>query len=514
MRMADHLIPGVTTVTPHARYYCLHALVATEVQARDLTLPVAQDLLRRAEVALATVSWAHGHGEIGLPRAHGIDALAGWLQAGEVDVAAASRPGRDGYAMSPWGFWNPYVASEVTLGIVAAVKVPTPGERCDTAAVQAGLGELLELARRDRLNVGKLASLGASLCVCAGGQAPDGEWLARLLCAPETPNEVDKRVSSSRAAARRGTIRLLRRVVQTHPVAQFTQDIAPVIAFGDFATDDEVASSLTVTPLWQGVVLRNYAVGAWRRLWSWLVDQVTGLTPAREVADRLADEMPVGTVAQFVDGLPATITADRSLAPAELELRASDTPLPVTELGVLAIGAQRTNELHGRVADAFLGQRGVELGPEWMARRLDEAQAWPLRDFARQLVRDLLGRAQRVALAKARRRPDGSLWLPTRLHERGDLLFRTSREGRGDVGLRLDQLGTVLAGAGLLRFDDDRWASTAAGEVLLDRAEHPTSATRRRHRVPPDPLARGGTPRGPPGRRSTPPLLHCRSGVL
>jgi hypothetical protein len=468
MRMADHLVPGVTTVTPHARYYCLHALVATEVQTQDLTLPAAQDLLRRTEVALATVSWAHQHGEIGLPRAHGIDALAGWLNSGEVDMATASQSGSSGYAESPWGFWNPYVASEVTLGILASGKLPTPGDRCDTAAVQAGLGELLELARRDRLAVDEVASLGATLCVCAGGRAPDGEWLARLLCAPEASNGVDKRVSSSRGATRRGTIRLLRRVVQTHPVAQFTRDIAPVIAFGDFATADEVASRLTVTPLWQGVVLRNYAVGAWRRLWSWLVDQVTGLTPATEVADRFADDLPGGTVAQFLDSLPATMTAAGLLAPAELGLRASDTPLPVTELGVLAIGAQRTNELSGRVADAFLGQRGVELGPEWMARRLNEAQAWPVRDFARQLVRDLLGRAQRVALAKARRRTDGSLWLPTRLHERGGLLFRTSREGRGDVGLRLDQLGTVLAGAGLLRFGDDRWVVTAAGEVLLD----------------------------------------------
>jgi hypothetical protein len=459
----------VTTVTPHARYYCLHALVATEVQARNLTLPAALDLLRRAEVALATVSWAHQHGDVGLPRAHGIDALAGWLHAGEVDLATASQPGSGGYAESPQGFWKPYVASEVTLGILAPGTLPTPGDRCDTAAVRAGLGELLELARRDRLAVDEVANLGETLCVCAGGRAPDGEWLARLLCAPDTSNGADKRVSTSRAARRRGTIRLLRRVVQTHPVTQFTRDIAPVIAFGDFATADEVASGLTVTPRWQGVVLRNYAVGAWRRLWSWLVDQVSGLTPATEVADRLADELPVGTVGQFLDSLPATMTATGSLAPAELELRASDTPLPVTELGVLAIGARRTSELNGRVADAFLGQqRGVELGPEWMARRLDEAQTLALRDFGRQLVRELLGRAQRVALAKARRRADGSLWLPTRLHERGGLLVRTSREGRGDVGLRLDQLGTVLAGAGLLRFDDDRWVVTAAGEVLLD----------------------------------------------
>lgn len=31
MRMADLLVPGVTTVTPHARYYALHGLIAIEV---------------------------------------------------------------------------------------------------------------------------------------------------------------------------------------------------------------------------------------------------------------------------------------------------------------------------------------------------------------------------------------------------------------------------------------------------------------------------------------------------
>ena len=91
----------------------------------------------------------------------------------------------------------------------------------------------------------------------------------------------------------------------------------------------------------------------------------------------------------------------------------------------------------------------------------------PLRDFARMLAADLLVRGQRVALSKARRLPDGILWLPTRLHERGDLLFRTSQEGRGDVGLRLDQLTTVLAGAGVLQRIDGRWRMTQAGEGFL-----------------------------------------------
>lgn len=464
MRMADLLVPGVTTVTPHARYYALHALVATEVAARELTVPVAQDLLRRMEVALAAVSWAHQHGDVGLPRAHGIDALAGQLHAGEVDLAATSQPGKGGYGQNQWGFWPPYVASEVMLGILARDSLPVPAERCDEHAVRGGLGLLLELARQDRLTVADLAELGDTLCVCAGGQAPDGRWLARLLCAPEA----DGTRPRSRASTRRDTVRLLARVVATHRVVDFTRDLIPVLGFGEFATSDDVAATLAATPVWRGVILRNYTVGAWRRLWSWLVEQVDGLMPAAALAARFADSLPDITVAAFVDDLPATMDGAGNPAAAELALRSADAPLPLTELRVLAVAARRADELTGRVLDAFLGQRGVELGPEWMARQLEEAGQQPLRDFARRLTADLLVRAQRVALAKARRRADGSLWLPTRLHERGGRLYRTSREGRGDVGLRLDQLGTVLAGAGVLRFNSTGWEVTAVGEDLLD----------------------------------------------
>ncbi|MCH0566861.1 hypothetical protein [Streptomyces sp. MUM 2J] len=68
----------------------------------------------------------------------------------------------------------------------------------------------------------------------------------------------------------------------------------------------------------------------------------------------------------------------------------------------------------------------------------------------------------------ARRLADGTLWLPTRLHERGGLLYRTSQEGRGDVGLRLDQLGTVLATCGVLHCHDQHWSVTSNGRALVD----------------------------------------------
>src|SRR3954452_11501459 len=74
IRMVDHLVPGVTAVTPHGRYYALHGLIAAEAEVRDLTVRPTQALLRRAEVVMPTVSFApHLQEDIGwLPRAHGI----------------------------------------------------------------------------------------------------------------------------------------------------------------------------------------------------------------------------------------------------------------------------------------------------------------------------------------------------------------------------------------------------------------------------------------------------------
>lgn len=93
--MADLPVPSVTTATPNARYYALHGLIAAEAAARKLTVPQAPDLLRRAEVALAAVSFAHAHESPWLPRAHGTGALAGKLHSGEIDSCQHPRRKRN-----------------------------------------------------------------------------------------------------------------------------------------------------------------------------------------------------------------------------------------------------------------------------------------------------------------------------------------------------------------------------------------------------------------------------------
>ena len=468
MRMAELLVPGVTTVTPHARYYALHGLVALEAERLMLEREQVQDLLRRAEVVVAAVSYFHDHGDdIGLATAHGTDSILTMLRSPQLDMALASKPEKPGYVRNVWGFWGPYAASEVGLRIQVRTSAPEPGEACDETALRAGLRDLLQLAREPVLTADDLRGYG-HLCVCAGAVSADGRWLARLLCGDDRSAESPK----SPDATRRETIRLMTRIIDTHEVSCANWDITPVLAYGDFLSTDRVASDLAVAPVWRGVVLRNYAVGAWRRLWAWLVEQVYQSdfrVRMEDLSDMLAAQMPDCSVAAFLDSLPATSTATGTPRPVERALREqSDDSIPVRELKVLAAGARRVDELDGPVRGAFLGQRGVELGPEWMALRFDAARPLPVRDFARALASDLLARSQRVALSKAIRNADGTLWLPSRLLERGGYLFTRSREGSGDVGLRIDQLIMVLAGSGVLRRADGLWKVTPQGQALVD----------------------------------------------
>ncbi len=48
------------------------------------------------------------------------------------------------------------------------------------------------------------------------------------------------------------------------------------------------------------------------------------------------------------------------------------------------------------------------------------------------------------------------------------MLFKTSNEGRGDVGVRLPQLTSVLAGAGIVAYSPTGgWQVTNAGRERL-----------------------------------------------
>jgi len=472
LRLVDLLVPGVTTVTPHARYYALHGLIGAESAARDLDVNATRDLLRRCEVVMAAASYRHSHPGTGLAKAHGLDALAGRLSTGQLDLARDSQSGPDGYVRNAWGFWAPYIGSELTLGILANARVPAPGPALNAAALRDGLGGILDLARQATLDVAAMDAY-PHLCVCGGRTRADGPWLAGLLhpAAAASGSGDDANGGSAIASRdRTNTIALLGRLLDLLEVHNVTTDLVPHLAFGDLLSSDPALAENPVASAWRGVTLRNYSVGAWRRLWSWLVAEVQpGITPRSAVGDALADALPNITVRALFDDLPDSLLPSGAPAAAEQQLRDSNDPLPLREIKVLAANSRRVHELEPSTLHAFLGEfRGADLAPEWTGLRLQANLDRPLRDVARELAVDLLARAQRVALSKARRREDGTVWLPTRLHERGDLLFKTSEEGRGDVGLRLPQLLSVCAGAGLFDYDTTLgWSVSDLGRLHL-----------------------------------------------
>lgn len=80
-----HLVPGVTAVTPNARYFTLHAVIADEVKRRGLVAAEAQQLMRRAEVVMAAITVAHGP-HPGMSDAHGADRIRPSLNTGVIGL--------------------------------------------------------------------------------------------------------------------------------------------------------------------------------------------------------------------------------------------------------------------------------------------------------------------------------------------------------------------------------------------------------------------------------------------
>ncbi len=461
INMTARLVPGATTVTINARYYALHALVALEAEARGLDLDAAYELLRRCEVVVAAASLAHpdpqGRGPHGYDRVHARVTSDG----GRVDIAGLSVPAK-GYAKPKSGFLGPYVGSELTLKVLA--EGFTPGSRVDEVVLRQGFDGLFEAAATDETTLADLDAF-PGLAISAAGTSSDGVWLRRLLCSAGLDEETKLDVT------RRGTVRLLARAISAarhrDPVASFRS----LVAYGPALDEDAVASAIPEAVAWRGVLFRHDSVGAWRWLWAWLVDQFDGdgsLVAPQQLVDALVAELGSGTLGGFVDGLPATLDEAGHPAPAEEAVRAEDGRSEVERrLGLLALGALRSAELNGRARAALVGdeRRPPVLSPLWVARWIEDRRDMAMADVGAELVRVLLDRARRVALNKMRWER-GHLWLPTRVHERGEFLYRTSREGGDNVGLRLHQLAGLLAAVGVLE-PGRPWTVTPVGEELL-----------------------------------------------
>ena len=454
------LLPGATTVTPHARYFALHALVGLEGDEQDLGVEERLELLRRCEVVVGAAATLHARllPELheGLAAAHGADVIAPQLvDGGTVDVSWLAEPGR--YAASARGFLGPYLASERTLGLVVDVgSAVGAGPRVRRRLLQEAFPDLISLAGRDSVPMAELRDR-PEWCVC-GVAAAERDWLRSVFVAPEMPAVDDERRSQ--------TLRLLARLVELHTPTQLTVEAAEMLVGNRATYTDPVVAGLEVAAAWRGVILRSWYVEAWRSLWAWTINSMPTAVPADRLGDRLADalteHMPAARLGELIDALPDGVGAEGQPTAADRVPPITDLPRGCRELAQLIIGARCAGRLPERVGNYFEDplreRRNRQLTPTAFADWLDERRDQALADVAHELTAMLLHRSQRVALSKGRFHSDG--WkIPTRLASIDGRLVTDSPEPGGGISLRWETAAQVMIGLGITRWSDtdNRW---------------------------------------------------------
>ena len=460
MAQVAHLLPGITTVTSHARYYTLHAAVFAEATDTDLDSDATRRLLRRAEVVVGAISMVHGHDDPaaheGMRSPHGSEHLGPRI-AGGADIDSLA--GEGAYAKVGWGFWGPYVASEFAMGLLATENRRTvAGPNVDRAALRAGFAGLFDLTVRPTLTVDELR--GAShLCMCRARDTRDGLMLRSLL--------VPRSATAMHDDDRRGqTLRMLLRLTDLTADTRSPQ-LDKALAFGDVRDDPQIRA-FDVSSAWTGVVLRAFTVAGWRNLWRHLVTSIEGFMPIDALGESLAEALPAGSVRNFVQSRPPGMDGPRLLA-AEFSPEIEALGAAEAHLSRLVIGAGRSGQLDARTQAYFQGSRDEryqQLTPSWLQERLTEWADRPLRDFAAWLTHQLVDRSERIALMKASfNYKTGTFRIPTRVFVRDGYLFKDADEAGGGIALRWGSAFEVMAGVGLVTRVDGRWVVTDAGRA-------------------------------------------------
>jgi len=438
--------------------YCVHALAWTEAEATGLEKAEGEDLVRRCEAVLAAIHFVHDPHRIDLSSAHGEDRVGLFFSHDSFDLARAAAPGN---GISQSGFAGVYQGPCVRLGALSADSPPRPGPRAESAPLREGLGELLELARRDALSLDALQA-ATHLCLCEVANGADGRWLRRILLEDAEEGRADDR-------NRQLTCLLLLDTLHEQPSSDPVRTFRERWAFGDPLGETAGDERATVATLWRAAALRNYSVGAWRALWRWLAQQLNEQEmTVEQLGDRLGDALGDLTVAEMIDDLPPRADG-ATLLPAEAQI-ADEEWTALSSVRQLATGAGRLEDLDDVTLKAFVGPDPQDLGPRWVAGLLEEWRDRPLRSVAGELAVILVRRAKRVSLSKMYVTRDGKPFVPTRLRDRNGLLSVRGEEGAGDVALRTDTLADVLAGLGVLAKDDAGvYAVTDHGEELRAR---------------------------------------------
>lgn len=463
MAQVAHLLPGITTVTAHARYYTLHAAVFAEARSEGLDEAATRRLLRRAEVVVGAVSMLHAHVEPkshdGMRSPHGSNHLGPRLSSGaDVDVDALSATGA--YAQPGWGFWGQYVASEFAMGLLATESKRTVnGPNADVAALREGFAGLFDFTARPTVTVEEL-NAASHLCICQARVSRDGQMLRSvLLPGAASPMHHDDR--------RAQTLRMLLRATDL-TADSGKRHLPQALAFGEIR-DDPALQALDVFPAWTGVILRTFTVAGWRDLWQHLVRSIEGFMSIDALGEIFADALPPGSVRAFVESRPPGMDGQRLLG-AEFSPQVQALGRAEAHLSRLVIGAGRSGRLDDRTQAYFQGMRDEhyqQLTPSWLQDRLRDWADRPLRDFAIWLCHQLVARAERVALMKATfDYKSGRFRVPTRVFVRDGYVFKDWDEDGGGVALRWGSAFEVMSGVGLVTRADEQWAVTDAGRAI------------------------------------------------
>ena len=469
------LVPGVTSLTTIARYYSFYWALAELAGSRNLDAPACRKLVRNAEVALAWASALDPEtGNLtGARSMHGADTVYRLLQQGRDEHLASV--GTGSYSTRSWGYWSQYRGSSLVLKIAAAdgYAIRRGARPCPTPIKQM-YEPLLQVCAERAPRADDIS--GYVALTCMNEDSPDVEPLRELLSATvmgvHSPDD-----SLPPDIMRRSTLRILGRSAQVCPNYKgwrFT--LADGVAYGDRIEGDPVfVEERRQAETWRGMLLRHHSVGAWRALWSALVDQVLRAAEPvsrEEFHDWIRGCVGARTVSAFVDGLPPVEEGGHP-APAEDHVNHNYSGVEAS-IGVLLLGAFRLGHLDGEVLSAFLGgsaQRRVYLDPHWVHGQYTEHRSRSLGDFACALVDDMLAQSHRVALRKMRIENNGQMVLPTKLHEREGRWFAESAEGAGNIGIRADQVGQICNQVGMFTETGGAPGVTAAGRELLGLPE-------------------------------------------
>ncbi|REE95640.1 hypothetical protein [Thermomonospora umbrina] len=476
LRTVELLVPGISSVTRYVRYYALYAALAAHADEHDLDAAACRRLLRRGEVVLAGVSIVHDDPDGWPGMAHGVDRVRP-LFGDDLDLGRVADldDGDRSYSPRAWGFWEQYGGPNATLGTVTVDGgALRPAEHPCPAEVRELFAPLWRAADQDLLDGPRLDELAALAMQRA--EPPEVPWLRGLFTAT-----VEGRHDPGGWAAddrrRRAAFRMFGRavVLHGHDLEQGPEEwVRSAVAFGDQIETDPVLRDLDHVLAWRGLMLRNYSVSAWRRLWAGLVGSM-GPEDGSTDRDRdelrawLADKMPAGSLRAFLDELPDTMDGGHP-TPLEREILANADPKdPLVDVRLLLVGGRRATELVGEERTTFLGTRHDILNPLWVDRLIHDFTDRPMTDLAVRLVDDMLAQARRVALAKMRPDRNGRMKVFSRVHERAGRFYKTGDEGDGDIGLRILQLADFAHQLGLVTVTSHGTAAvTPLGVDLLE----------------------------------------------